>query len=235
MSRIVIPTRDDAPEASRPILDTLNKQLGFTPNLFAIMSLSPNALTGWAGLQAPLAKTLDQKIRDGIALAVSQVNECHYCLSAHTYVATNFAKMEAEEIALNRRGRSNDVKKDAAVHFAKKLIELRGKVTEVDLGPLLRDGPLLNLEEGRLAGQMRAQGGRAGNLAMCLQERAFVRRDFALNQRERQISAENDAALTRKTISEARRHRSHACYRHAAERDASEENVEPVEAAAQFA
>ena len=133
MSRIVIPTRDDAPDASRPILDTLNKQLGFTPNLFAIMSLSPNALTGWAGLQAPLAKTLDQKIRDGIALAVSQVNECHYCLSAHTYVATNFAKMEAEEIALNRRGRSNDVKKDAAVHFAKKLIELRGKVTEVDL------------------------------------------------------------------------------------------------------
>ena len=35
---------------------------------------------------------------------------------------------------------------------------------------------------------------------MRLQECAFVRRDFALNQRECQIPAENDAALARKTI-----------------------------------
>jgi uncharacterized peroxidase-related enzyme len=140
MSRIAIPTRDEAPEASRPILDAFNKQLGFTPNLFSIMSLSPNAIAGWAGLQGSLAKTLDQKTRDAIALAVSQVNACHYCLSAHTHVATNFAKMEPEEIALNRQGRSGDARRDAAVRFAKKLTELRGKVSEGDLKAVRQAG-----------------------------------------------------------------------------------------------
>jgi uncharacterized peroxidase-related enzyme len=140
MTRITIPTRDDAPEASRPILDAFNKQLGFTPNLFSIMSLSPNAITGWAGLQGSLAKTLDAKTRDGIALAVSQVNACHYCLSAHTHVATNFAKMDVEEISLNRQGQSGDAKRGAAVRFAKKLIELRGKVSEADLNAVRQAG-----------------------------------------------------------------------------------------------
>jgi uncharacterized peroxidase-related enzyme len=140
MSRITIPTRDDAPEASRPILDAFNKQLGFTPNLFSVMSLSPNAITGWAGLQGALAKTLDAKTRDGIALAVSQVNACHYCLSAHSHVAATFAKLDEEEIALNRQGRSKDPKKDAAVGFAKKLIELRGAVSEADLNAVRQAG-----------------------------------------------------------------------------------------------
>src|SRR5262249_8139661 len=81
----------------------------------------------------------------------------------------------------------------------------------------------------------RAQGGRARDLAMRLQKRAFVRRDFALNQCESQIPAENDAAFTRKTIGEASRHRSHAGYRHAAKRNAEDKNVEAVQAAAQFA
>jgi uncharacterized peroxidase-related enzyme len=140
MSRITIPTLDNTPEDSRPILEAFTKQLGFTPNLFSIMSLSPNAISGWAGLQGSLAKTLDAKTRDGIALAVSQVNACHYCLSAHTHVATNFAKMDAGEISLNRQGQSGDSKRNAAIVFAKKLIELRGKVSEADLNAVRQAG-----------------------------------------------------------------------------------------------
>ena len=140
MSRISIPTRHEAPAGSQPMLDAINEKLGFTPNLFGIMSLSPNAFTGWVGLQEALAKTLDVKIRDGVALAVSQVNSCHYCLSAHTFFATNVAKLNPEEIALNRQGTSSDAKKDAAVRFAKKLMETRGKVAEADLAAVRRAG-----------------------------------------------------------------------------------------------
>src|SRR5215475_8199286 len=70
---------------------------------------------------------------------------------------------------------------------------------------------------------------------MRLEERALVRRDLALNQRESQISAENDATFTRKAIGEARRHRSHAGNRHAAEGNAEDKHIEAVQAAAQFA
>jgi uncharacterized peroxidase-related enzyme len=133
MTRIALPANDAIPAASQPVIDAMTKQLKMTPNLFRIMALSPNALNGWAALQGALAKTLDAKLRDGIALAVSQVNGCQYCLSAHSYVASNMAHIDDEEIRLNRLGRSNTPKTAAAVAFAKALMETRGKVTEDDL------------------------------------------------------------------------------------------------------
>ena len=69
MPRIAIPKGEDARAESRPILDNVDKMLGFVPNLHRLMSISPKALSGWANLMVSLAKTLDVKTRDGIALA----------------------------------------------------------------------------------------------------------------------------------------------------------------------
>lgn len=130
MSRIAIPTRDEAHPDARPTLDGVNKLLGFVPNLHRLMSLNPNVLAGWAGLQGALGKTLDVKTRDAIALAVSEANDCEYCLAAHSYIANNLVKISPEEIALNRKGGSSDPKRAAAATFALALIETRGKVSD---------------------------------------------------------------------------------------------------------
>jgi len=66
MPRIAIPKGEDAREESRPILDNVDKMLGFVPNLQRLTSISPNALCGWATLMGTLAKTLDVKTRDGM-------------------------------------------------------------------------------------------------------------------------------------------------------------------------
>ena len=118
------------PAESKPILDNVDKMLGFVPNLQRLMSISPNALAGWATLMGSLAKTLDVKTRDGIALAVSEADGCDYCLAAHSFIAGNMAKVPADEIALNREGRSSDPKRQAALAFAKALIETHGKVSD---------------------------------------------------------------------------------------------------------
>jgi uncharacterized peroxidase-related enzyme len=130
MPRIAIPKREDAPAESRPILDNVEKMLGFVPNLHRLMSISPNTLSAWATLMGSLAKTLDVKTRDGIALAVSEADGCDYCLAAHSFTASNLAKIPVDEIELNREGRSSDPKRQAAVAFAKALIETRGKVSD---------------------------------------------------------------------------------------------------------
>ena len=70
MSRLRVPARDDVPEASKPILDAVNKQLGVVPNMFRLFAASPAALTGLTSLDGALSKTLDLKTRTGIALAV---------------------------------------------------------------------------------------------------------------------------------------------------------------------
>jgi uncharacterized peroxidase-related enzyme len=140
MSRIAIPGRDDAPAESQAILDNVQKMLGFVPNLQRLMSISPNALAGWAGLMGSLSKTLDVKTRDGIALAVSEADGCNYCLAAHSYIATNLAKIPPEEIALNREGRSNDPKRQAAVAFVKALIKKSGKVSDEEFAAVKSAG-----------------------------------------------------------------------------------------------
>jgi uncharacterized peroxidase-related enzyme len=134
MSRIAIPPRDSAKDQTKPILDSVAKQFGFAPNLHRLMALSPPTLTGWAGLQTALAKTLDAKTRVAIALAVSQADECDYCLAVHSYSAQNFAKISPAEIDLNRRGQSKDVQRGAAAKLARSLIETRGHVDNDVIG-----------------------------------------------------------------------------------------------------
>lgn len=129
MSRLTIPALDAAPEASRAGLDAVNKQIGSVPNLFRLIANSPAVLTGYLGFSGALTKALDVKTRERIALAVAQVNGCDYCLSAHTYLGLNLAKLSPEEIALNRRGGSSDAKADAAVRFAADVAQNRGHVS----------------------------------------------------------------------------------------------------------
>ena len=107
MSRIAVPAREAAPAASEPLLNAVEKQLGVVPNLFRLLALSPAALQAFLGLNGALGKALDVKTRERIAIAVAQVNGCDYCLSAHTYLGLNLAKIDNAEIALNRRGASS--------------------------------------------------------------------------------------------------------------------------------
>src|SRR4030095_8269516 len=135
MSRIPTPAAiSDAPAASQPLLETVKKQLGVVPNLFRLVANSPAALQGYLGLSGALGKgALPAATRERIALAVAEINGCDYCLSAHTYLGKNLAKLDEGEIAANRKGASNDPKADAAVRFAAKVARERGHVNDEDL------------------------------------------------------------------------------------------------------
>ena len=135
MSRIPTPaTIDAAPIASHALLEGVKKQLGIVPNMFRLISNSPVALEGYLGLSGALNKgRLPAATRERIALAVAEENGCSYCLSAHTFLGKNLAKLEDGEITANRRGGSNDAKADAAVRFAVKLVRERGHVEEDDV------------------------------------------------------------------------------------------------------
>lgn len=140
MSRLAIPTLDTAPEASKPVLTAVQKQLGAVPNLFRLIANSPVALEAFTGFHGALTRSLDVKTRERIALAVAEVNGCDYCLSAHSYLGANLAKLSAEEIALNRKGGSADGKAAAAVAFAAKVARERGHVDEADIAAVRAAG-----------------------------------------------------------------------------------------------
>ncbi len=135
MSRIPTPAAiSDAPAASQPLLEAVEKQLGVVPNLFRLVANSPAALQGYLGLSGALSKgALPAATRERIALAVAEINGCNYCLSAHTYLGKNLAKLDDAEITANRNGASNDPKADAAVRFAAKVARERGHVSDDDV------------------------------------------------------------------------------------------------------
>src|SRR4051812_7398543 len=119
MSRLQTPaTIEAAPAASRPLLEAVKKQFGMVPNLFRVVGNSPAALEGYVGLSGALGKgALPAPTRERIALAIAEINGCNYCLSAHTYIGRNLAKLDDAEMTANRNGASNDPHADAAVRF----------------------------------------------------------------------------------------------------------------------
>jgi uncharacterized peroxidase-related enzyme len=135
MSRIPTPQSvDAAPAAAQPLLHAVKGQLGIVPNVFRLAATSPAALKGYVSMLNALNEgSLPAPTRERVALAVAEVNGCEYCLSAHTYLAKNVAKLDDAEIAANRNGASNDPKADAAVRFAVKVARDRGHVSEEDL------------------------------------------------------------------------------------------------------
>ena len=134
MTRIHTPSADQTPAASLPLLDAVHKQLGVVPNLMKTLAHSPAALEGYLSLNGALAKgALGAKTNERIALVVAEFNGCAYCLSAHSYLASNLAKLDAAEIDANRHGTSHDPKAAAALRFAAQVVETRGHVSDADL------------------------------------------------------------------------------------------------------
>lgn len=141
MTRIITPTADNTPAASLPLLDAVNKQLGVIPNLMKVVGNSPAALEGYLSLSGALGKgTLGAKTGERIALAVAELNACNYCLSAHSYLAANLAKLDAAEIEANRRGTSDNAKAAAAVRFATQVVKARGHVVDADVAAVKAAG-----------------------------------------------------------------------------------------------
>jgi uncharacterized peroxidase-related enzyme len=132
MNTFNVPSRDEVSENNQTIFDNLNKALGFVPNLYATYAHSDTALENY--LTFANAKTsLTAKEKEVVNLAVSQVNDCIYCLSAHTAIG----KMNGftdEQILELRAGYStvND-KLDALARLAKNVTENRGRTDEAVL------------------------------------------------------------------------------------------------------
>lgn len=142
MSRLHIPaTVDAAPAATHASLQAVHKQLGVVPNLFRVVANSPAALAGYLQLSAASSQGgLDARTRERIALAVAELNGCGYCLSAHTYLGRNLAKLDDAEIIANRNGGSTDPKADAAVRFAAAVVRQRGHVSSEQIDAVRRAG-----------------------------------------------------------------------------------------------
>ncbi|SEP79718.1 uncharacterized peroxidase-related enzyme [Hyunsoonleella jejuensis] len=132
MSTFNVPTRDQVSENNQAIFDNLNKALGFVPNLYATYAHSDTALENY--LNFANAKTsLSAKEKEVVNLAVSEVNSCVYCLSAHTAIGKMNGFTDEQILELRAGEASFNNKLDALARLAKNVTENRGKTDEAVL------------------------------------------------------------------------------------------------------
>lgn len=147
MARLNTIKKDAATGQAKSLLEAVEKTLGKVPNMMGAMANSPAVLEAYLNFSGALAKgTLSPKVREQIALAVGEQNDCQYCLAAHSTLG-KFAGLDGDEIADSRRGVSQDGKTQAILSFAKKLVTERGRVEETDVVQL-RDA---DLNDGEIA------------------------------------------------------------------------------------
>jgi len=140
MSRLTQIAPDTATGKTKELLDAVQSKLGLVPNMVRAMANSPAALNAYVQFSGALAGgSLSARNREQIALAVGQVNECNYCLSAHSALG-KMAGLTPDQIRDSRQGTAADGKTDALLHFARKLVETRGQVSDGDVNAVRQAG-----------------------------------------------------------------------------------------------
>jgi len=125
MKTFTVPTAASVTPANQAIFAQLEKGLGMVPNLYATLAWSEHALGNYLALQN--GKTsLNAREREVINLVVSQVNECAYCLAAHTALGGMVGFTPEQIIAIRKGGAAFDPKLDALARLVKSAAERRG-------------------------------------------------------------------------------------------------------------
>jgi uncharacterized peroxidase-related enzyme len=117
--------------AAAQLLDQVQKALGLVPNMTKVMATSPALLKGYLALSGALnAGVLLPGVREQLAVATAEHNGCGYCLSAHTYIGSNIAKVDGAELDLARRDQSADPHVTALLRLSAAILAGRGHVSD---------------------------------------------------------------------------------------------------------
>ncbi|MEU1598523.1 carboxymuconolactone decarboxylase family protein [Streptomyces sp. NPDC005708] len=116
------------------LLAELKKSIGSVPNMAKAMANSPALLKGWMGLSGALAGgVLPGPVRERLSLATAEYNRCSYCLSAHTFLGKNVAKLDGDEIERARHAQSTDSHAAALLALSDAIARGRGTIDETAL------------------------------------------------------------------------------------------------------
>ncbi|TCT10257.1 carboxymuconolactone decarboxylase family protein [Paralcaligenes ureilyticus] len=128
---------------AKEALNTAFKQTGMIPNMYAKMANSAGLLEtylfGYNLFRKESGFTpAEQEV---VLLTISRVNECTYCMAAHSMIAEVVSKTPAQIIAALRAGQPlEDQKLGTLSRFTQLMVESRGRPTDEDLQAFIAAG-----------------------------------------------------------------------------------------------
>jgi uncharacterized peroxidase-related enzyme len=140
MQRILPAEQDRLDAKTKERLEQIQKKLHRVPNMHATMANAPAVLDADLALNAALAhSSLEPVLRERLALAVAAANSCEYDLAAHA-AAAKALKIDDAEIALAKEAKSSNPHYQAALAFARAVVEDLGMVTDAEVAAVKKAG-----------------------------------------------------------------------------------------------
>jgi len=140
-----VPPEEDAPTEVKALFEKANEKLGFLPNVLRVYALRPRHLELWNTFYDELMRGesgLTREQREMIAVVVSQVNGCHYCMVSHSAFLRKLTgdSRLVEQLRTNYAYADVEPRERAMLDFAVKLTERSSSCTEEDVDALREAG-----------------------------------------------------------------------------------------------
>ncbi|MFG1418117.1 peroxidase-related enzyme [Xanthobacter sp. V0B-10] len=131
--------------ATDAYFEKCRNKIGFVPNVLQAYAFDLAKLSAFAGMYNDLMLApsgLSKLEREMIAVAVSSVNRCYYCLTAHGAAVRQLSgdPVLGEQMVMNYRAARLDPRQRAMLDFAVKLTERPHEVEEEDRAALRKAG-----------------------------------------------------------------------------------------------
>ncbi len=132
-----IPQTQQLPEEFQAYFDKCKEKLGMVPNVLKAYSHNPEQLSVFSRFYNELMfgeSGLSPLEREMIAVTVSSINHCFYCLVAHGAAVRDYSEDPAlgELLAMNYRAADLSDRHLAMLTFAAKLTETPDRIVESD-------------------------------------------------------------------------------------------------------
>ncbi len=132
-----LPQVEPLPEATQKYFAICQEKLGMVPNVLRAHAFDIAKLDAFTALYNDLMlgdSSLDKLEREMIAVVVSAVNRCFYCLVAHGAAVRQLSgdPVLGEMLVMNWRVADLDARRTAMLSFAEKLTKSSADVVEAD-------------------------------------------------------------------------------------------------------
>jgi uncharacterized peroxidase-related enzyme len=153
MARIRPVDPDEATPETQALFRRFKEQRGNISNMFRTLALRPEiALTAAAHMEAVFTTgTVDTRLKEMLAVRVSQINDCYYCKASHTALAKKLGASEPLLDAMYHIDQHRDLftpAEQAALAFAERMTTDAHGVSEdvwIDLGEHFDPGQIVEI------------------------------------------------------------------------------------------
>jgi AhpD family alkylhydroperoxidase len=140
MARLPTMASDTASQQTKRSLYEIATLWDVSPEMISLMAHAPAVLQGYLSLRDALSNgVLGPRLGTQLALMIAEANRSSYCVAVHVTVG-RLVGIDEAELQSARAASSSNPKTEAALRFARKIVDYRGELTDEEFNGVREAG-----------------------------------------------------------------------------------------------